>query len=341
VFTPVYRAFDSRRLVPPKEGIMEVRANIIPDIPLVFNSSERNMALIDGVQQLPPHLKQRISVGLTDFDPAQFGEINKFLDVLTYLEHVDPQRQVQIHGMGEFNLQRKEAVMYLLNESEPFSWQRPQSMQQFFGYVNRHMPGFAATVHMDAGPALEFGLSGRRDGLLIHAPIEYTGARDFVAFVNGHPNVNFIWAHGGGISRSGYPSAAHAARLERLLDQAPNLYVDMSWDTVADKVVAQPNAWAGPRGTGVMNRYPDRFLYGSDSVAPASIESYRSTLTVYEKSGMLQNLTNRDAFLRDNALRLASQGITGITNYRTNYSQTLLNRQLPKPWVYGLLDLGL
>ena len=43
---------------------------------------------------------------------------------------------------------------------------------------------------------------------------------------------------------------------------------DISWDEVAKYAVASPQATA--RVVTVLNRYPDRFLFGTDTVAPAS-----------------------------------------------------------------------
>ena len=43
---------------------------------------------------------------------------------------------------------------------------------------------------------------------------------------------------------------------------------DISWDEVAKYAVASPAAIA--RVAAMLNNYPDRFLFGTDTVAPAS-----------------------------------------------------------------------
>jgi hypothetical protein len=57
---------------------------------------------------------------------------------------------------------------------------------------------------------------------------------------------------------------------------------DISWDEVAKYVVATPESIA--RVSGVINRYPDRFLFGTDTVAPSSPRAYYA---VYEMYGPL------------------------------------------------------
>ena len=45
-----------------------------------------------------------------------------------------------------------------------------------------------------------------------------------------------------------------------------HVYFDISWDEVAKYLVATPEA--AQRAADVINRYPDRFLFGTDEVAP-------------------------------------------------------------------------
>ncbi len=47
---------------------------------------------------------------------------------------------------------------------------------------------------------------------------------------------------------------------------------DLSWDEVAKYAVATPDTVA--RVTALLNRYPDRFLFGTDTVAPAGPAPY-------------------------------------------------------------------
>ena len=55
---------------------------------------------------------------------------------------------------------------------------------------------------------------------------------------------------------------------------------DLSWDEVAKYVVSTPEATQ--RTADLLNRYPDRFLFGSDTVAPASPEKYFAVFEMYQ-----------------------------------------------------------
>jgi hypothetical protein len=59
-----------------------------------------------------------------------------------------------------------------------------------------------------------------------------------------------------------------------------HVHFDISWSEVAKYLVATPEAIA--RSAQVINRYPDRFLFGTDEVAPRDVESYLEVYRQYE-----------------------------------------------------------
>jgi predicted TIM-barrel fold metal-dependent hydrolase len=100
------------------------------------------------------------------------------------------------------------------------------------------------------------------------------------ALLRRHPNTTIIWAHTG-VGRIVRPVKNHAAVIESLLaDPAfKNLYFDISWDVVAKYFVSTPETVK--LAAAVIERYPDRFLFGSDVVAPASTSSWFETFHLY------------------------------------------------------------
>jgi hypothetical protein len=58
-----------------------------------------------------------------------------------------------------------------------------------------------------------------------------------------------------------------------------NLYFDISWTELAKYVVASPEATQ--IAANLINRYPDRFLFGTDEVAPHDQEQYLRIYTMY------------------------------------------------------------
>ena len=61
--------------------------------------------------------------------------------------------------------------------------------------------------------------------------------------------------------------------------ELPNLYFDISWDEVAKYVVASPEATKTTAA--MMERYPDRFLFGTDEVAPKTESDYTRVFEIY------------------------------------------------------------
>jgi hypothetical protein len=96
-----------------------------------------------------------------------------------------------------------------------------------------------------------------------------------------HPNNSIIWAHVG-LGRVIQPVEHHLAMLESILEDPVCSHVcfDISWDEVAKYVLSSPEATR--RTADLINRYPDRFLFGSDTVAPADSASYFKVYDMYQ-----------------------------------------------------------
>jgi predicted TIM-barrel fold metal-dependent hydrolase len=92
--------------------------------------------------------------------------------------------------------------------------------------------------------------------------------------------------------------------LERALthEQVPNLYFDISWDETAKYVVSSPEA---VRLTAdLINRFPDRFLFGTDAVAPKDQESYLAVYYQYEPLWQALSSEAREMVKKGNYERL-------------------------------------
>ncbi|HEX7288738.1 MAG TPA: amidohydrolase family protein [Candidatus Angelobacter sp.] len=105
-----------------------------------------------------------------------------------------------------------------------------------------------------------------------------------------HPKTTIIWAHMG-VGRVVRPVHHHAAILEEMLKDPAfsNLYFDISWTEVAKYLVAtqvQDYYFRTPESTRIavdlFNRYPDRFLFGTDEVAPKDQQSYLKVYSLYD-----------------------------------------------------------
>ena len=59
-----------------------------------------------------------------------------------------------------------------------------------------------------------------------------------------------------------------------------HVYIDISWDETAKYITATPEAVAATAA--LINKYPDRFLFGSDVVAPSSLDAPMAVFDAYE-----------------------------------------------------------
>ena len=110
------------------------------------------------------------------------------------------------------------------------------------------------------------------------------------ALLKRHPRTNIIWAHVG-LGRIVHPVEVSAEAAQRnpsqvelvesmLTDSAlSHVNFDISWDEVAKYAVATPESIA--RVSAMLNRYPTRFLFGTDTVAPASPAPYYAVFDIW------------------------------------------------------------
>jgi len=112
-----------------------------------------------------------------------------------------------------------------------------------------------------------------------------------IALFKRHPKATIIWAHIG-VGRVIRPVKEQGAIVERIIrdPELNHVYFDISWSEVAKYVVA--SAASTKAAAEIVNRYPDRFLFGTDEVAPANQENY---LRVYNQYGPLWSLLDKEA----------------------------------------------
>jgi hypothetical protein len=159
-------------------------------------------------------------------------------------------------------------------------------------FVSAKIPGETASL---TNPALDRILDfAAESGLVVilHNDIDMPFAKQntepvyltqMKALLKRHPKTTIIWAHVG-LGRIVHPVQVSAEAAERtptqleiveamLTDPAlSHLSFDISWDEVAKYAIATPESTT--RVAMMLNRYPDRFLFGTDTVAPAGAAPY-------------------------------------------------------------------
>jgi predicted TIM-barrel fold metal-dependent hydrolase len=118
-----------------------------------------------------------------------------------------------------------------------------------------------------------------------------------------HPSTTIIWAHVG-LGRIVHPLQDQIGIIERGLSNTAlaNLHFDISWDEVAKYLVATPESTA--LVADLINRYPDRFLFGTDEVAPKDQQKYLKVYDMYAPLLARLKPDVRDRLLKGNYERL-------------------------------------
>ncbi len=95
-----------------------------------------------------------------------------------------------------------------------------------------------------------------------------------------HKNASIIWAHCG-LGRIVRPVTDQIGMIEKGLSnpELSHINIDLSWTEVAKYITGSPEAIE--RTAAMINKFPDRFLMGTDEVAPPSQQSYLRILDMY------------------------------------------------------------
>jgi predicted TIM-barrel fold metal-dependent hydrolase len=105
--------------------------------------------------------------------------------------------------------------------------------------------------------------------------------QDLIRLFKRHPNASIIWAHCG-LGRIVSPPKEYVKFLETMLmdPEMKHVNFDISWDEVAKYVVYDSTSLS--RSAALFSKYPDRFLFGTDNVAPATQEKHLKVYHIYD-----------------------------------------------------------
>ena len=133
-----------------------------------------------------------------------------------------------------------------------------------------------------------------------------------------HPRNTIIWAHTG-LGRVIQPVENHVAMLESFLGDPAfrHLYFDISWDEVAKYAVSSPEATE--RTASLLNRYPDRFLFGTDTVAPKDAAAYYAVYDMWKPVFDLLTPEAKQKVLRGNYERIFDQGRKSVRAWEKSH----------------------
>ena len=229
---------------------------------------------------LPPEKRARFDPMITGFNPADMYAADHVRRVLTTFPGV-------FEGIGEFTI-HKEFVSPKL-AGGPASLIDP-ALDRLFDFAGD--AGLVAIIHND------ISMPFVRDDQRVRPYFDQLKN----LFLR-HPKTTIIWAHMG-LGRIIEPVQNHAAYIEEILadPKLSNVYFDLSWDQVAKYLVASDES--STIAANLINKYPDRFIFGTDVVAPKSSEQYFAVYEMYRPLWVKLTPETREKVLKGNYERL-------------------------------------
>ncbi len=218
------------------------------DAPLYYYSfTDAYVAM--AYKSLTKEEQGRLDPMITGFNPTDMYAADHIRRVL----HVFPG---VFSGIGEFTIHKEFVSAKIAGETASLLNPALDKVLDFAGQV-----GLVVLIHNDMD--VPFAKPGSQPAYL----------SQMRALLARHPQTTIIWAHTG-LGRVVRPVQGHAAVLEAILKdpQFSHVYFDISWDEVAKYLTASPEAVK--IAANLINRYPDRFLFGTDEVAPPNQQQY-------------------------------------------------------------------
>jgi predicted TIM-barrel fold metal-dependent hydrolase len=225
------------------------------DAPLYYYSfTDAFIAM--SYKALPADQQARLDPMITGFNPADMYAADHIRRVLLTFPGV-------FSGIGEFTI-HKEFVSSKI-AGGPASLKNP-ALDRIFDFCAE--AGLVAILHSDID--MPFPKPGQDPYLVMQMK----------ELIERHPKTTIIWAHAG-LGRVVHPVTDQVSIFERGLanPKLANLYIDISWDETAKWITKTPEGLK--RMADLMNKYPDRFLFGTDVVAPQSIDSPMAVYNAY------------------------------------------------------------
>jgi hypothetical protein len=260
------------------------------DAPLYYYSFT-DAYIAKAYQSLTPAEQARFDPMITGFNPADMYGVDHIRRVLETFPGV-------FTGIGEFTIHKEFVSSKVAGDTASLT---DPALDRIFDFCAE--TGLLVILHND-----------------IDVPFAKVGAEpvfltQMKALLKRHPKTTVIWAHVG-LGRVVHPvqqTAAvgsaerpryHLDLVEAMLEdpELSHLYFDISWDEVAKYAVSSPEATE--RTARAINRFPDRFLFGTDEVAPPDQATYLRVYYMYEPVWKLLTPEAREKVRKGNYERL-------------------------------------
>lgn len=268
------------------------------DAPLYYYSFT-DAFIATAYLSLPPKDRARLDPMITGFNPADMYAVDHIRRVLTAFPGV-------FTGIGEFSIHKEFVSSKVAGVGASLTDPALDRILDFAGEV-----GLVVILHSDID--MPFAK--------VDAEPVYLG--QMKALLRRRPKTTIIWAHTG-LGRVVHPALVsgsgpgqdrppqHLEIIEQMIEDPTlrHVYFDISWDEVAKYAVANPQTIE--RTAAMFNKHPDRFLFGTDNVAPPDQAAQLRVFHLWDP--IFARLTPEASFAirRGNYARLFDAGRTKV-----------------------------
>lgn len=254
-------------------------------------------------KSLTPEQQARLDPMITGFNPADMYAPKHIERVLKTFPGV-------FTGIGEFSIHKEFVSAKVSGEVASLTNPALDSILAFAGKV-----GLVVILHNDMDMPMSKGKV---------APVYLKETKEVL---KRHPGTTIIWAHIG-LGRIVHPvgygkpsterSATHIDIVEEILNDPAmsHVYFDISWDEVAKYIVANEQTIAGTAK--LLNKHSDRFIFGTDVVAPSDQKFYTAVYEMYSPLWKILTPEASEKIRKSNYLRLFDEGRRKVRTWEKN-----------------------
>jgi hypothetical protein len=270
------------------------------DAPLYYYSFT-DAWIASAYKSLTPEQRTRFDPMITGFNPTDMYAADHIRRVLLTFPGV-------FTGIGEFSIHKEFVAAKIAGEVASLDDPALDRILAFAAEV-----GLVVLIHSDVD--VPFAKDGSEPAYL----------ERIKAVFKRHPNATIIWAHMG-MGRVVRPIKHHAGHMEEILRDPAfrHVHMDISWDEVAKYVTS--SAEATKSAADLINRYPDRFLFGTDEVAPPDQSKYVRVFNQYAPLWKLLNPVASRKVRLENYDRIFNEGRRKVRLWESTQIQSAHGR---------------
>jgi len=275
------------------------------DAPLYYYSfTDAYIAMV--YRSLTKEEQQRFDPMITGFNPADMYAADHIKRVLKTFPGV-------FSGIGEFSIHKEFVSSKVAGEKASLTNPALDRILDFCGES-----GLAVILHNDIN--MPFPKSGQEPYLI----------KQIGELFRRHQNTTIIWAHCG-LGRIVQPVQDQLRMLEHALSDPmlKHIHIDISWDEVAKYIVSSPETIKATAE--VINKYPDRFLFGSDEVAPPTQEKYLKVYNMYAPLFAQLTPDAKNKLLKGNYQRIFDAARVKVRQWEKTHAQDQPAQPTPAP----------